>query len=115
VTDLRTSRSSTTLAWIIYVLQLLGSALLALLAITSVFMTDSCGSVSAADEPAVCDTTYFGSVLVGYWIALAVLLVLVPIAIVRASRQGRAAWARALGGLVLAGALTVLFVVLMVR
>jgi hypothetical protein len=107
------TRSSTAAAWIVYVLQLLGSAVLALLAITSVFMTDSCGSV--ADEPAVCDTTYFGSVLFGYWIALAVLLVLVPVAIVRASRRGRAAWLRALAGLVLAGALTVLFVVLMVR
>lgn len=115
MTDTRTTRSGTAAAWVIYVLQLLGSAVLALLAITSVFMTDSCGSVSAADEPAVCDTTYFGSVLFGYWIALAVLLVVVPIAIVRASRRGQATWVRALGGLVLAGALTVLFVVLMVR
>ena len=115
MTDTRTTRSGTTLAWILYVLQLLGSALLAVLAITSVFMTDSCGSVSAADEPAVCNTSYFGTVLFGYWIALAVLLVLVPIAIVRSSRRGRSATLRALGGLVLAGALTVLFVVLMVR
>ena len=113
MTDTHTPRSGTTAAWILYVLQLLGSAALALLAITSVFMTDSCGSV--ADEPAVCDTTYFGSVLFGYWIALGVLLVVVPIAIVRASRRGRAAWARALTGIVLAGALTVGFVVLMVR
>lgn len=115
MTDTRTTRSGTAAAWVIYVLQLLGSAVLALLAVTSVFMTDSCGSVSAADEPAVCDTTYFGSVLFGYWIALAVLLVLVPVAIVRASRRGQLTWVRALGGLVLAAALTVLFVVLMVR
>lgn len=115
MTDVRTSRSSTAVAWVLYALQLLASALLALLAITSVFMTDSCGSVSAADEPAVCDTTYFGAVLFGYWIALAVLLVVVPVAIVRASRRGHATWLRALAGLVLAGALTVLFVVLMVR
>jgi hypothetical protein len=97
----------------LYVLQLLGSAALALLAITSVFMTDSCGSVQ--DEPAVCDTTYFGSVLVGYWVALALLLVIVPIAIVRAARRGRAPWLRALAGIVVAGALTVAFVLLMVR
>ncbi|MBD8608436.1 hypothetical protein IFT73_16390 [Aeromicrobium sp. CFBP 8757] len=115
MTDTRTSRSGTAVAWVLYVLQVLGSALLALFAITSVFMTDSCGSVSAADEPAVCNTSYFGTVLFGYWIALAVLLVLVPIVIVRSSRRGQAAWVRALGGLVLAGALTVLFVVLMVR
>ncbi|KAA1380293.1 hypothetical protein [Aeromicrobium fastidiosum] len=111
--DTSTTRSGTAAAWVIYVLQLLLSAVLALLAITSVFMTDSCGSVS--DEPAVCDTDYFGAVLFGYWIALAVLLVLVPIAIVRASRRGRPAWLRALGGIVVTVALTVGFVMLMVR
>jgi hypothetical protein len=58
---------------------------------------------------------YFGSVLFGYWIALGVLLVIVPITIVRASRRGRAAWLRALAGSVVAGALTVGFVALMVR
>jgi hypothetical protein len=116
MTDTRTPRrSGTTLAWIVYVVQLLGSALLAVLAITSVFMTDSCGSVPAADEPAVCDGNYLGGVLFGYGFVLAVLLVLVPIAIVRASRRGRSAAARAVVGLLLAGALTVLFVVLIVR
>lgn len=106
-------RSGTVLAWLLYAVQLLGSGVLALLAITSVFMTDSCGSV--ADEPAVCDTGYFGTVLLGYWVALFVLLVIVPVAIVRASRAGRAAGLRAFAGLVLAGGLTVLFVVLMTR
>lgn len=113
MTTLSTARSSTAFAWVIYVVQLLGSAVLALFAITSVFMTDSCGSV--ADEPAVCDTNYFGAVLFGYWIALAVLLVLVPIAIIRSSRRGQAAWLRAVGGLVVTAALTVAFVMLMVR
>ena len=106
-------RSGTALAWTQYALQFLVSAALAMLAITSVFMTDSCGSVD--DEPAVCNTSYFGAVLVGYWIALAVLLMAVPIAIVRASRRGRSAGLRALGGIVLAGALTVAFVLLMTR
>ena len=113
MTETHTARSGTTAAWILYVLQLLGSAVLALLAITSVFMTDSCGSVQ--DEPAVCDTTYFGSVLFGYWIALAVLLVIVPIAIVRASRGGRPPGLRPRAGLVVAGGLTVAVVALMVR
>lgn len=108
-----TGRSSTTAAWILYVLQLLGSAVLALLAITSVFMTDSCGSVD--DDAAVCNTAYFGSVLFGYWIALAALLVIVPIAIVMASRHGQAAWLRALAGIVTAALLTVVFVALMIR
>jgi len=113
MTEAVRTRSGSAAAWLLYVLQLLGSGLLGLLAITSVFMTDSCGSV--ADEPAVCDTGYLGSVLIGYWIALALLLVLVPIAIVRSSRRGQASWLRALGGLVLAGVLTVAFVLLVLR
>jgi hypothetical protein len=106
-------RSGTVLAWLIYAAQWVASVVLALLAITSVFMTDSCGSV--ADEPAVCDTGYFGAVLIGYWIGLAALLVLVPIGIVHASRRGRSAALRALAGIVVAAVMTILFVVLMTR
>lgn len=107
------TRSGTAFAWIVYAVQFLASAVLALLAITSVFMTDSCGSVD--DEPAVCNTTYFGTVLIGYWIVLAALLVIVPFLIVRASRRGQSAGLRAFAGLVLAAVLTVAFVALMVR
>jgi len=106
-------KRGTTLAWLLYVVQLLGAAVLALLAITSVFMTDSCGSV--ANEAAVCNTGYFGSVLFGYWAALALLAVIVPILIVKAARRGKSPAGRALGGLLLTAALTVLFVALMVR
>ena len=113
MTTTSTERSGTAGAWVLYVLQLLGSAVLALLAITSVFMTDSCGSVD--DEPLVCNTGYFGAVLFGYWIGLAVLLVVVPIAIVRASRRGKATWPWPLSAIVIAAAGTVLFVFLMVQ
>ncbi|MCW2770302.1 MAG: hypothetical protein JWR27_1735 [Aeromicrobium sp.] len=113
MTTTRPGRTGTALSWVVYTGQVLASAVLALLAITSVFMTDSCGSV--ADEPAVCNTGYFGAVLIGYWVGLAVLLVLVPIGIVRASRRGRSPLLRALAGIVLAGIGTVLFVILMTR
>jgi hypothetical protein len=113
MTTTRPGRTGTALSWVVYAAQGLASAVLALLAITSVFMTDSCGSV--ADEPAVCNTGYFGTVLLGYWVGLAVLLVLVPIGIVRASRRGRSAAPRALAGIVAAAAMTGLFVVLMTR
>jgi hypothetical protein len=113
MTTTRPGRTGTVLSWVVYAGQVLASAVLALLAITSVFMTDSCGSV--ADEPAVCDTGYFGAVLIGYWIGLAALLVLVPIGIVHASRRGRSAALRALAGIVVAAVMTILFVVLMTR
>jgi hypothetical protein len=113
VTTTAPGRTGTVLAWLVFAGQVLASGVLALLAITSVFMTDSCGSV--ADEPAVCDTSYFGTVLVGYWIGLAALLVLVPVGIVHASRRGGSPLLRALAGIVLAGVGTVLFVVLMTR
>ncbi len=114
MTDTTSSaRSGSVLAWLVYVVQLLTSAALALLAITSVFMTDSCGSTT--NDAAVCDTGYFGAVLFGYWAALAVLLVVVPFAIVRASRRGRPTWPRALAGLLATATLTVAFVMLMLR
>lgn len=106
-------RTGTVLGWLIYAAHVLASAVLALLAITSVFMTDSCGSV--ADESSVCEPAYFGTVLIGYWLLLAALLVLVPFGIVRASRRGRSSALPALTGLLLAGILTVLFVLLMTR
>lgn len=107
------ARSGTALAWIVYAFHFLVSGVLALFAITSVFMTDSCGSV--ADEPAVCNSSYFGAVLIGYWVALAALLVAVPILIVRAGARGRSAGLRASTGLALAVVLTVVFISLMVR
>ncbi|RYJ02000.1 MAG: hypothetical protein EON52_20420 [Actinomycetales bacterium] len=101
------------MSWSLYVVQLLASAVLALLAVTSVFMTDSCGSVD--DEPRVCDMGYFGSTLVGYWVLLVVLVVVVPLVIVRTTHRDRASWPWALLGLAALAAVTVLFVFLMTR
>ena len=108
-----TQRSSNVAAWLLYGLQLLGDLVLALFAVTSVFMTDSCGSV--ADEPAVCDAGYFGVVLLSYWAILAVLVVSVPIVIVVAGRRGRSAWAWPLAAIVVSAIMTVLFVMLKSR
>lgn len=100
-------------AWSLYAIQLLSEVLLALFALTSVFMTDSCGSVE--DEPAVCDSGYFATVLLGYWAILALAAVAVPIVLVVCTRKERLLWPWALGSLVLLGGLTVAFVMLMTR
>lgn len=108
-----TRSSRTGVAWLLYAALLLGNLLLAAFGVTSVFMTDSCGSV--VDELAVCGGNYLVTVLVGYWIALAVIVIAAPIAIVIRARKGRAAWIWPLGGIIVSAALTVLFVMLMTR
>ncbi|MET0467852.1 MAG: hypothetical protein ABWZ87_03860 [Aeromicrobium sp.] len=113
MTDTRATRSSTTVAWIVYCVQIVLSSGMAFLGLLSVFLTDSCGSV--ADEPAVCDTTYFSTVLFGYWILLLLLLVLVPFAIVHAARRGQSAGRRASLGLGLAVVVCFVFLALMTR
>lgn len=102
-----------TVAWVLYVLQLLGSVLLGLASITAVFMTDSCGTSS--DDALVCNVGYFGGVLIGYWAMLVALAILVPCAIVLTTNRGRASWPWAVGGIVLTAAASVLFVFLMIQ
>lgn len=85
------SRSAdTVVAWVLYGLQLAGELALAPLWLMSVMMTDSCGSV--ADEPAVCNLTYFTT----GWFAFAGLLVAAavatPVAIVVAGKRGKRRW-----------------------
>lgn len=105
--------SDRVVAWLLYVVQLLIEAVLALLALTSVFMTDSCGT--NADDPAVCNMAYFGTVFFGYWVILAVAAIGVPILLVVRTRQGRLLWPWAFGSLVTLAGLTVVFVMLMTR
>ncbi|MFL6088880.1 MAG: hypothetical protein ACJ71Z_01935 [Aeromicrobium sp.] len=85
------SRSAdTVIAWVLYALQLVGELALAPLWLMSIMMTDSCGSV--ADEPAVCNLTYFTT----GWFAFAGLLVaaavVTPVAIVVAGKRGNRRW-----------------------
>lgn len=89
-------------AWLLYAAQLAGEAVLAMLWLTSVMMTDSCGSGS--DAPAVCDTTYFMT----WWLAYAAFLVLAalatPVAILMAGRRHARRWPWPVLALVLLGA-----------
>jgi hypothetical protein len=113
MTDPRLTRTPTALAWAVYCVQMVLSGGMALVGLIPIVFSDSCGSVS--DEPAVCDTTYAGTVLITYWIVLALLLVLVPFAIVRASRRGQSAGRRALLGLGLSVIAYVVFFALLTR
>jgi hypothetical protein len=77
-------------AWVLYVLQLGGEALLGMFWLMSVMAGDSCGSV----EPGlrVCDGNYF----VTWWFAYAGVLIgavfVTPIAIIVAGRTGKWRW-----------------------
>ncbi|HKY58933.1 MAG TPA: hypothetical protein VJL80_12910 [Aeromicrobium sp.] len=77
-------------AWVLYAVQLAGEAVLALVWLTSVMMTDSCGT--GTDDPAVCNAAYFMT----WWFAYAALLVVAvlatPIAILVAGHKGRRRW-----------------------
>ncbi len=106
-------RSNQLVAWLLYIPQLLLDLILGAFGITSVFMTDSCGSVG--DEPAVCNTSYFGAVLFGFWFALLALIIVIPITIVLSARRGGRAWLWPVAGIVASIALVVIFVALMTR
>jgi hypothetical protein len=104
-----------TLSWILFVLQVLGTLVLAIVSIFTIFTTDSCGSRTSATAPAVCDSDYFGAVLIGYWISLVVLVVATLIAIIVATARAAAVWPWAIGGVVLTFVATIVFFVLITR
>jgi hypothetical protein len=60
----------------------------------------------------VCDSDYAGSVIFGYWIALVVLVIATPIAMVVATTTKRAVWPWAVGGAGLSTVATIVFFVL---
>lgn len=103
------------LSWVLFVLQLLGTLVLGLVSIFAIFATDSCGSNTSSSVPAVCDSDYFGGVLIGYWIALFVLVVLTLVAMVVATARATIVWPWTVGGIVLTGVATIVFFVLMGR
>jgi uncharacterized membrane protein len=113
MTDPRLTRSPTTLAWTVYGVQIVLSAGMAMVGLIPIVFSDSCGSV--ADEPAVCNMTYAGTMLIVYWIVLALLLVLTPFAIVRASRRGQSAGRRAFVALGLSTIAYFVYMALMTR
>ena len=102
-----------TLSWILYVLQVLGSLAMGLVSLFAIFLTDSCGT--GTNEAMVCNSDYFGSVIIGYWIALVGLIVATPISMVVATTTKRPVWPWAVGGTVLSVIATVVFFVLISR
>jgi len=103
------------LSWVLFVLQLLGTLVLGFVSIFAVFATDSCGSNASSSVPAVCDSDYFGGVLIGYWIALFVLVVLTLVGMVVSTARGTIVWPWTVGGIVLTIVATIVFFVLMGR
>jgi high-affinity Fe2+/Pb2+ permease len=84
-----------------------------LVSLFAIFLTDSCGT--GTNEAMVCDTDYFGSVIIGYWIALVVLIVATPISMAVATTTKRAVWPWAVGGAALSALATAVFFALISR
>ncbi len=101
------------IAWVLYVVQLIGQAVLAMLWLTSVMMTDSCGSV--ADAAAVCDAGYFVTWWFAYAAILALAVLFTPIAIIVAGRRNARRWPWPVLAIVLLAAATAGFVFLFTR
>jgi hypothetical protein len=95
-------------AWLLYGLQLAFELLLLLLSAFSVMATDPCGT--GVDEPKVCDGYYFATAFYGFWIALIVAAIAVPLLIVSAGRRGRRRWTRPVLAMVILTILTVGYV-----
>lgn len=90
-TQTRASRTADiVVAWLLYALQLAGEALLVLFWLTSVMMTDSCGSVP--DGLRVCDGDYFATWFFAYAAVLLLAAVATPIALIIAGRRGGRRW-----------------------
>ena len=92
------------LSWILYVGQVLGAATMVLVSIFAAFIDAYChdGSGSCAN-----DNT--GGALIGYWIALGVLLVAALVSMIVATSTQRAVWPWAVGGFGLSVVATVAF------
>jgi hypothetical protein len=95
------------------VVLLLVEAGLALASVMSVMVTDGCGS--GTDVAAVCNTTYFGATLFGYWTILGVTALTVPITLVMAAGRRERTWPWPLAGAVVVAASSVGFVGLLSR
>lgn len=84
------------LSWILYAVHVCATLTVGLISLFAIFLTDSCGS--AVVDPDVCDFDYFGGVLLGFWIALVVLAVAVPVMIIVATVRKTSVWPWSVGG-----------------
>jgi hypothetical protein len=100
-------------SWLLYAVLLLGEAGLALLALTSVMMTDGCGSTS--QDAAVCNVAYFGAVNLVFVGLLVVAAVGVPVLIVVATLRRRRSWPWPLAAILALAVATPCYVLLLTR
>lgn len=91
-----------------------GAGVLGLFSVFTVMATDSCGT-GIADEPAVCNSDYMASILLGYWAALVAVPVLALIVSTVAMARHRLAWPYAAAGLLGLAVVTVAYGVLLTR
>ena len=92
------------LSWILYVVQALGAATMVIISIFAVIIDAYC-----SDGTGSCDNDNAGGALIGYWIALAVLLVAALIGLIVATSTKRALWPWAVGGFGLSVVATIVF------
>jgi hypothetical protein len=109
----RSPKADLVTAWVFYVVQLAGEALLGMFWLMSVMAGDSCGATS--NDLKVCDSTYF----VFWWFAYAAVLVaaalFTPVAIIVADRRGAWCWPWPVLAIVVLTAATVGYGVLLSR
>ena len=108
------SRTVDKVVTVLLLLLMLGSAgVLVLFSAMSVMATDSCGT--GGSEPAVCNSDYMATILIGYWAALVGVPILTLVASTVAMVRRRLAWPYAAAGVLVLGLVTTIYVVLLFR
>ena len=96
------------LSWILFVGQVLGAATMVVVSIFAVFVDAYCSNGSGG-----CSNDNAEEALIGYWIALAVLLVAALVGMIVATSTKRAVWPWAVGGFGLSFVATIVFFVVL--
>ncbi|MEV7397898.1 hypothetical protein [Aeromicrobium sp. NPDC092404] len=92
------------LSWLLYAGQVVGSGVMVVISIFAVIIDSWCtdGSGSCSDESA-------GSAMIGYWIALGVLLIGTLVGLIVATSTNRRLWPWAVGGFCVSVVATIVF------
>lgn len=93
------------LSWLLFAVQVLGAGVMVIVSIFAVFIDAYCNEGSTES----CANDNAGDLLIGYWIALVVLLVATLIALIVATSTKRQLWPWAVGGFGLSAVATVVF------
>ena len=110
-TDRDESTADKVAAWVLYAVQLVIEGVLFLFSAFSVMATDPCGT--GVDEPRICSGYYFTVAFYGYWLALLVAALAVPLLIQSAGRRGKLRWFRPVMAIVALAIATVVYIVLL--